>query len=54
MTSEAQKKASKRYIQKLDKISLRMPAGTKKIIQTKAKAENKSVNQFIIDKITEN
>lgn len=51
MTSESQKAASKRYIQKLDKISLRMPAGTKKIIQEKAKKEKKSVNQYIIDKI---
>lgn len=51
MTSKAQKAASKKYIQKLDNISLRMPAGTKKIIQSKAKAENKSVNQYILDKI---
>lgn len=51
MTSESQKAASKRYIQKLDKISLRMPAGTKKIIKEKAEKENKSINQYIIDRI---
>lgn len=45
--SEAQKKASVKYLEKLDEIRIRMPKGKKEIIQAHAAAQGESVNGFI-------
>lgn len=45
--SEAQKKASVRYLEKLDEVRIRMPKGNKAVIQAHAEACGESVNGFI-------
>ena len=51
--SEAQKKASAKYLEKLDEIRIRMPKGKKDSIQAHAEAHSESVNGFINRAITE-
>lgn len=45
--SDAQKKASVRYLEKLDEVRIRMPKGKKATIQAHAEAHSESVNGFI-------
>lgn len=45
--SEAQKKASVKYLEKLDEVRIRMPKGRKDIIKAHAEAQGESVNGFI-------
>ena len=45
--SDAQKKASVRYLEKLDEVRIRMPKGKKATIQAHAEARSESVNGFI-------
>lgn len=45
--SDAQKKASAKYLDKLDEVRIRMPKGRKAIIQAHAEAQGESVNGFI-------
>ena len=45
--SEAQKKASVKYLEKLDEIRIRMPKGRKDEIKAHAEAHSESVNSFI-------
>lgn len=45
--SEAQKKASIKYLEKLDEIRIRMPKGQKDIIKAHAEDHSESVNGFI-------
>ena len=45
--SEAQKKASIKYLEKLDEIRIRMPKGQKEIIKTHAESRGESVNAFL-------
>ena len=45
--SEAQKKATVKYLEKLDEIRIRMPKGKKAAIQAHAEACRESVNGFI-------
>lgn len=45
--SEAQKKASAKYLDKLDEVRIRMPKGRKDVIQAHASAQGESVNGFI-------
>lgn len=45
--SEAQKKASVKYLEKLDEIRIRMPKGQKNVIKAHAEAHSESVNGFI-------
>ena len=45
--SEAQKKASIKYLEKLDEIRIRMPKGQKDVIKAHAEARGESVNSFI-------
>lgn len=45
--SEAQKKASVKYLEKLDEIRIRMPKGKKEIIQAHAVKKGESVNAFV-------
>ena len=47
--TEAQKKASKDYISKLDNIQLRTIKGTKDRWKAEAEKRDKSLNQFVID-----
>lgn len=47
--TEAQKKASKEYIRKLDSIQLRTPKGTKDRWKAEAEKREQSLNQFVID-----
>lgn len=54
--SEAQKKASVKYLEKLDEIRIRMPKGKKELIKAHADAQGESVNGFInraVDEIME-
>lgn len=44
---EQRKEANKRYLDKLDNITLRMPMGKKEIIKTHAESMGESVNGFI-------
>lgn len=45
--SDAQKKASVRYLEKLDEVRIRMPKGKKATIQAHAEAQGQSVNAYI-------
>ena len=51
--SEAQKKASAKYLEKLDEVRIRMPKGRKAAIQAHAEAYSESVNGFINRAISE-
>lgn len=53
-TSEAQKKASKKYLsEKVEDIRFRVPRGKKAYYKEAASANGQSLNQFIIDAIEE-
>lgn len=45
--SEAQKKASVKYLEKLDEVRIRMPKGKKETIKAHAETKGESVNGFI-------
>ena len=45
--SDAQKKASVRYLEKLDEVRIRMPKGKKATIQAHADSQGESINAFI-------
>ena len=47
--TEAQAKASKKYLERLEEFKLRLPQGKKAEYKQRAKAEGKSLNQYIID-----
>ena len=49
--SEAQKKASIKYLEKLDEIRIRMPKGDKNNIKEAASAAGESMNQYIINAV---
>lgn len=49
--SEAQKKASIKYLEKLDEIRIRMPKGKKDDIKEAASAAGESMNQYIISAV---
>ena len=51
--SEAQKKASVKYLEKLDEVRIRMPKGRKATIQANAEVRGESVNGFINRAISE-
>ena len=51
--SEAQKKASIKYLEKLDEIRIRMPKGKKDTIKAHAEAHSESVNGFVNRAIAE-
>lgn len=51
--SDAQKKASVRYLEKLDEVRIRMPKGKKATIQFHAEAQGQSVNAYINEAIDE-
>ena len=51
--SEAQKKASAKYLEKLDEIRIRMPKGKKDTIQAHAEAQGQSINAYINTAIDE-
>ena len=45
--SEAAKKATQKYLEKLDEIKVRVPKGKKSEIQAHAEGQGESVNGFI-------
>ena len=49
--SEAQKKASIKYLEKLDEIRIRMPKGEKNNLKEAASAAGESMNQYIINAV---
>ena len=49
--SDAQKKASIKYLEKLDEVRIRMPKGRKEAIKAAAAAAGESMNQYIITAI---
>lgn len=49
--SEAQKKASVKYLEKLDEIRIRMPKGKKDDIKAAAAAVGESMNQYVISAV---
>ena len=49
--SEAQKKASIKYLEKQDEIRIRMPKGEKNNIKEAASAAGESMNQYIINAV---
>ena len=49
--SEAQKKASVKYLEKLDEVRIRMPKGRKDDIKAAAVAAGESMNQYIINAV---
>lgn len=50
--SQAQNKATQKYIKNnYDEIKIRVPKGKKEEYKTKADAEGKSLNQYIVDRI---
>ena len=51
--SEAQRKATDKYLEKFDEIRIRVPAGRKAEIKARAEKRGQSVNSFIIAAIDE-
>lgn len=51
--SEAQRRATEKYLQKLEEIKVRVPKGAKEAIQAHAEAHSESVNGFINRAISE-
>lgn len=51
--SEAQKKASVKYLEKLDEIRIRMPKGRKDNIKANAAVQGESMNQYIINAVNQ-
>lgn len=51
--SEAQRRATEKYLQKLEEIKVRVPKGSKEAIKTHAEAHGQSVNGFINEAIDE-
>jgi predicted DNA binding CopG/RHH family protein len=49
--TDAQKKASIKYLEKLDEIRIRMPKGEKNNIKEAASAAGESMNQYIINAV---
>lgn len=49
--SEAQKKASVKYLEKLDEVRIRAEKGTKSRWKNAAENRGKSLNQFVIDAV---
>lgn len=49
--SEAQKKASVKYLEKLDEVRIRAEKGTKSRWKNAAANRGKSLNQFVIDAV---
>ena len=49
--SEAQKKASVKYLEKLDEVRIRAGKGTKSRWKNAAANRGKSLNQFVIDAV---
>lgn len=49
--SEAQKKASVKYLEKLDEVRIRMPKGHKDDIKSAATVAGESMNQYIINAV---
>lgn len=47
----AQSRASMKYLSKFDEIKIRLPKGQKDELKAEAAAQNKSLNQYIIDKL---
>ncbi len=45
--SQAQRRATDKYLEKFDEVRTRMPKGNKAIIQAHAEARGESVNAFI-------
>lgn len=50
--TDAREKANKKYLEKLDEIKIRVPAGGKENIRKHAEKTGKSVNQYIVDAVT--
>ena len=49
--SEAQKKASVKYLEKLDEVRVRAEKGTKNRWKNAAASRGKSLNQFVMDAV---
>ena len=49
--SEAQKKASVKYLEKLDEVRVRAEKGTKDRWKDAAASRGKSLNQFVVDAV---
>ncbi len=49
--SEAQKKASVKYLEKLDEVRVRAEKGTKNRWKNAAASRGKSLNQFVVDTV---
>ena len=50
--TEAQKRASDKYLAKFEQIQIRVPHGDREKIQEAAKADGKSVNAWILELIS--
>lgn len=51
--SDAQKKATAKYFEKLDEVRIRMPKGRKDEIKAHAESQGQSMNGFIVAAIDE-
>ena len=51
--SEAQRKATDKYLEKFDEIRIRVPAGRKSEIKAHAEKLGQSMNSFVINAIDE-
>ena len=51
--SEAQRRATNKYLEKFDEMRVRVPAGQKEITKAHAEAQGESLNAFINRAITE-
>ena len=53
MATKAHLDGNKRYLDKQDHIQLRVPKGKKEKLQAFAKAQNKSLNAFVVEAVKE-
>lgn len=51
--SEAQRRATNKYLEKFDEMRVRVPAGQKKVAKAHAEAQGESLNAFINRAINE-
>ncbi len=53
MMTEAQKRATKKYLDTLERIYIRVPKGQKDVIKDHATSQDESVNEFVLRAINE-
>ncbi len=53
MMTEAQKRATKKYLDTLERVYIRVPKGQKDVIKDHAMSKGESVNEFVLRAVNE-